>query len=106
THASLRTTRSPTARVDFNTRRPRTFPTPPCTLAPGTTTGTASCFVNYTPTGTTSRTHTITASYNGDSTHSTSSQTFDLSVSIPTKHITSTTVSCTPSPVLIGQATS
>src|SRR5207245_3931273 len=53
----------PTGTVGFTTSGTGTFANSPCTLAAGTTTGTASCFVMYTPTGTAARTDTITTNF-------------------------------------------
>src|SRR3989441_2220056 len=87
----------PTGTVGFTTSGTATFATG-CTLV-AVTTGTASCSVTYTPTGTTARTDTITATYSGDTSHSLSSITFSLQVTIVTLHTTTTTVSCTPTKV-------
>ncbi|MET9020692.1 Ig-like domain repeat protein, partial [Actinopolymorpha sp. NPDC004070] len=76
----------------------------PCTLSE-TNPGEASCQVTYTPSGASARTDTITANYSGDSTHATSSGTTTVSVTTTGLHSTSTDVSCTPSSVAVGQAT-
>src|SRR3989475_193348 len=94
---------TPTGTVDFSTSGTGTFATSPCTLAAGTTTGTASCFVMYTPTGTAAGTDTITASYVHDAYHADSSNTATVTVTV-TAHNTSTTVTCNPSSVLVGQS--
>src|SRR5207244_3799901 len=63
----------------------------------------ASCSVTYTPSAVETGSHTITASYDGDSAHSTSSGTFLVTV---TKHPTVTTVSCNPPAFAAGASTS
>lgn len=69
-----------------------------CTLAGTGTSGVASCQVSYTPSSVGSGTHTITASYAGDSLHGFSQGTDALTVS---KRSSSTSVSCLPSPVVV-----
>src|SRR2546425_473890 len=93
----------PTGTVGFTTSGTATFATS-CTLV-AVTTATALCSVTYTPTGTSARTDTITANYVGDSTHATSSYTFSLDVT-SSLDSTSTTVSCTPSRIVLGQTSS
>src|SRR3989454_4349898 len=93
----------PTGTVGFTTSGTTTFATS-CTLV-AVTTATALCSVTYTPTGTSARTDTITANYVGDSTHATSSYTFSLDVT-SSLDSTSTTVSCTPSRIVLGQTSS
>src|SRR2546422_805604 len=92
-----------TGTVGFTTSGTTTFATS-CTLV-AVTTATALCSVTYTPTGTSARTDTITANYVGDSTHATSSYTFSLDVT-SSLDSTSTTVSCTPSRIVLGQTSS
>src|SRR5438309_3081277 len=92
---------TPTGTVSFTSSGTGTFTGSPCTLAAGTTAGTATCFATYAPTGTVARTDTITASYSGDTGHSTSSGTFSLTVTTGT-HSTTTTVSC-PTTVFVNQ---
>src|SRR5438445_1110932 len=92
---------TPTGTVSFTSSGTGTFTGSPCTLAAGTTAGTATCFATYAPTGTVARTDTITASYSGDAGHSTSSGTFFLTVTTGT-HSTTTTVSC-PTTVFVNQ---
>src|SRR5436309_1972198 len=70
-----------------------------CTLA-GTGT-TATCSVSITPTAT--GTLSVSASYGGDTNHGTSTGSASVTVN---KRTTTTTVACTPSTVVIGQATS
>jgi large repetitive protein len=75
-----------------------------CTLA-GNGNGSSSCTVTYTPSARDTGTHTITADYSAaDSLHSDSS---DLSGSAITVNLrtTSTSLSCTPSGVVVNQAT-
>src|SRR5437899_6789879 len=92
---------TPTGTVSFTSSGTGTFTGSPCTLAAGTTAGTATCFATYAPTGTVARTDTITGSYSGDTGHSTSSGTFSLTVTTGT-HSTTTTVSC-PTTVFVNQ---
>ncbi len=63
-----------------------------CTLSATGTTGVASCSVSYTPGQVGSGTHKITASYGGDSAHTTSSGNTTVTV---TKRSTATRVGCT-----------
>jgi hypothetical protein len=72
-----------------------------CTLSATSTAGQASCSVSYTPGQLGSGTHTITASYGGDSSHEPSSAKTTVTV---TKRSTSTGVSCSPASVMVGQA--
>src|SRR5438093_1959537 len=72
-----------------------------CTL--GGTGASANCNVNYTPTAFGTGTHTITASYAGDTAHQTSSGSAIVTVNLRT---TTTTVACTPTTVVINQGTS
>ncbi|OLE74499.1 hypothetical protein AUG19_08475 [archaeon 13_1_20CM_2_54_9] len=72
-----------------------------CTL--GGTGASASCNVNYTPTAFGTGTHTVTASYAGDTAHQTSSGSAIVTVNLRT---TTTTVACTPTTVVINQGTS
>lgn len=76
---------TPTGNVTFGTNKTGSFDSTTCALSGG------SCSVSYTPGAGSEGTHTITASYAGDSTHSSSSGNTDLTVSTRT---TSTTVSC------------
>jgi hypothetical protein len=75
-----------------------------CTLAPDSTIGQATCVVSYTPGQTGSGTQqTITAAYDGDSSHAASSGQAALILTVRT---TSTVLTCSPHTVTIGQATS
>jgi hypothetical protein len=81
-------------------------PTGTATLAPGGTctlggTGpSATCSVNVTPTAT--GTLTVSANYGGDTTHGPSAGSTSITVNTIT---TATTVACSPSIVVVGQAT-
>src|SRR3989441_368488 len=90
----------PTGTVGFTTSGTGTFATSPCTLTAGMTTGTATCSVTYTPTGSTARTDTITGSYGGDASHATSTNTFSLQVTV-VLHPSTTTIACTPSTTVL-----
>src|SRR4029077_8690770 len=94
---------APTGTVGFTSNAVGSFAGSPCTLV-GQNSTSSSCQVTYTPSGG-AGTHSLTASYNGDGTHngSASSQPFNLSVSLRTS---ATTVSCSPSSVVVNQATS
>src|SRR5438046_811540 len=93
---------TPTGSVSFTTNSTGTFtPSASCTLAAGATPGTATCSVTYTPTVVGH--HLITGNYAADSTHTSSSGSFNLA---STTRTTTTTVACTPSPVTGGSATS
>src|SRR5207245_3364948 len=94
---------TPTGTVAFTSSGTGTFTTSPCTLTG--TTASATCSATFSPSGTIARTDTITATYSGDTGHTTSSGTFSLTVTTGV-HSTTTTVSCTPSTVAINQATS
>jgi hypothetical protein len=75
-----------------------------CTLAPDSTTGQATCVVSYTPgPGGSGTTQTVTAAYGGDSSHAASSGQAALILTVRT---TSTTLTCSPHTVAVGQATS
>ncbi len=88
----------PTGTVTFTDNGAGTFSAQTCTLA-NPTTNSASCKVTYTPTSGIG-TRTITANYQGDSTHDLSSGTFALSVTLRN---TTTTVTC-PASGTIGVA--
>src|SRR5207249_1338026 len=88
---------TPTGTVSFTTNSTGTFnPTSAsCTLAAATTAGTATCQVSYTPGATAVGHHLITGNYAGDSTHLTSSGSFNLAATAappPPPHPTSTTI--------------
>jgi PKD repeat protein len=93
---------SPTGTVGFTSNGAGTFAGSPCTLVSQTATS-STCQITYTATSG-AGTHSITATYDGDATHngSTSSQAFGLTVTLRT---TSTSVSCSPSGVVVNQAT-
>ncbi|TMI57412.1 PKD domain-containing protein, partial [Candidatus Bathyarchaeota archaeon] len=93
---------APTGTVTFTSSGTGSFTGSPCTLG-SPTSNSASCQVTYTPSGVGS--HGITGAYGGDANHgsSTSSPVFSLAVTLRT---TSTSVSCNPSTVAVGQATS
>src|SRR5437879_9392509 len=76
-----------------------------CTLAAGTTAGTASCSVIYTPT--VSGHHLIMGSYSSDATHSTSQGTFNLAATSvsPVTHTTQTNINCSPGSVVVNTPT-
>jgi len=81
-----------------------TFSSSACTLAPDSTTGQATCAVSYTPgPGGSGTTQTVTAAYGGDSSHAASSGQAALILTVRT---TSTTLTCSPRTVAVGQATS
>src|SRR5882762_5557381 len=75
-----------------------------CTLAAGTSAGTASCSVSYQPSVTGH--HLLTGSYGGDSTHSSGQGTFLLASTPTPPHTTATSVTCTPGSVTSGAPTS
>jgi len=82
---------TPSGTVSFGTNSTGTFTSiMSCTLAAGTTTGTASCTVTYTPTVTGH--HLITSSYGGDSTHATSANTLNMPVVIHTTTAPASTI--------------
>jgi Big-like domain-containing protein/beta-propeller repeat-containing protein len=87
---------TPTGTVSFSSSGTGTFSGSPCTLVSG------QCSVTYTATTVGTGTHLITAVYSGDTAHSTSSGTTPLTV---ITRSTSTTVSCVPSTVSVGNAT-
>ena len=92
---------TPTGIVSFASNGAGAFAGAPCTLVSQTATS-SSCQVTYTPTGG-AGTHSIAATYNGDASHNGSTQAFSLTVTLRT---TSTSVSCSPSSVVVNQATS
>ena len=92
---------TPTGTVGFGTDSSGTFGNASCTLA-STVAGTSSCHVTYTPTAADSGTHTITATYSGDDEHA--GGTDQTTVAI--HHVTTTAaISCSPSPVSVGDTT-
>lgn len=80
---------TPTGTVSFTSSKPGSFSNPgaSCTLSGG------SCSVDYTPSAGSEGTNTITATYGGDSGHSGSSGTYDVTATVRT---TSTSLSCSP----------
>src|SRR5437667_2885299 len=75
-----------------------------CPLAAGTSAGTASCPVSYTPA--VIGHHLLTGSYGGDSTHSSSQGTFLLASTPAPPHTTTTSVTCLPTSVTTGSTSS
>lgn len=69
----------PTGTVTLATNSSGTFSTSSCTLAAGTS-GSASCSVSYTPSAIGNGSHKITTTYSGDSSHLSSSNTYQLTV--------------------------
>ncbi len=107
TDSSPGTVSTPSGTVSFASNGSGSFTGSPCNLVPGAV-GTASCSVNYTPSGISSRTDTITGVYDpssSDTVHNGSQGTFSLSVGFAAVDPTSTSVACSPSSVVIGQAT-
>src|SRR6266545_4959752 len=92
----------PTGSVSWstNTAPASQFNATSCTLAPTGNAGQSSCQTTYTPSS--AATHTITATYGGDGNHNGSSDPQSLTVS---KRVTTTSISCSPSPVTVGQPT-
>src|SRR5438128_1946314 len=95
------TASAPSGTVTFSTSSTGSFSGSPCTLTSATSRS-STCSVSYTPTNAASATHTITGNYGGSITHTSSSGTFAVTVN---KRSTSTTVSCSPTTVLAGVAT-
>jgi hypothetical protein len=92
---------TPTGTVGFGTDSSGTFGSAGCTLS-STVAGTSSCHVAYTPTAADSGTHMITATYSGDDEHA--GGTDQTTVAI--HHVTTAaSISCTPSPVTVGDTT-
>lgn len=98
---------APTGTVTFTSNASGTFASGgSCTLAPASSPGEASCSVGYTPTAVGSGEHGLTAAYGGDPAHASSSGTTTLTVGAVLGPLsTQTVVSCTPSPVTVGQST-
>ncbi len=91
---------TPTGKTSFTSSASGSFSSTTCTLAGAA--GSSTCAVTYKPSGGSSGTNTITATYGGDTVHSTSTGSFALSVNART---TSTTVSCSPSSVAVNVGT-
>src|SRR6266581_5237828 len=97
---------TPAGTVNF-TNSGGSFTGTPCSLSAVNST-TASCSVSFAPSGTSARTETITGTYTpaqSDTFHDGSLGTFPLSVIVAGLHSTSTSVTCTPSNVVVNQAT-
>ncbi len=94
---------TPTGTVSFtsNSASGQFSPAASCTLSPGSTAGTSSCSVNYTPLVAGSQ--TITDTYNGDLTHGASVDSKDLTVNLRS---TTTEIACVPSTVIVDTASS
>lgn len=94
---STGTPSTPTGTVTFSSSPPSegSFSSTTCTLN-----AVGQCTVNYTPSSGDTATHTITASYGGDSNFLGSSDTFDQAV---VKRAADVELSCTPSNVFINQ---
>src|SRR2546427_3863131 len=98
------TANTPTGTVSFASNSTGTFtPGTSCSLVAGATTGVSSCQVTYTPS--TAGHHLLNATYAGDTSHSGSSNSFNLPVGVSVQP-TTTTVSCSPSSVVVNQGTS
>ena len=99
---------TPTGTVTFAiTTGTGSFNVPTCTLAAGTyaagtTTPSTSCSVVYKPSQIGTGSHTLTASFGGDSSHTTSSNTATVTVTPPAAAPTSTVVSCVPGSVTVN----
>ena len=94
---------SPTGEIAFETDSPGDFSAPRCELEPAGR-GAASCEVDYLPDVVQSGHHLLGAAYRpDDEDHAGSSDTFDLGVTEEgDKHLTVTTIECTPDPVEVG----
>src|SRR5439155_398657 len=90
---------TPTGTVSFASSGAGTFGSSSCGLSGSG--NSATCSVTYTPSAV--GTHTITASYSGDTTHAMSSGT---TVVTALTHATTTGVNCMPASVPVGSATS
>ena len=102
---------APTGSVGFSSDSGGTFDSgATCTLAPTGNAGAAFCQVGYTPTAVGSGTHTITASYRGDSANAGSNGSGTVTVTASGgggggQRPTSTSVSCFPASVSVGSRT-
>ena len=92
---------APTGPVSFTSTGSGMFSSPSCMLMP-ISSSSSSCSVGYTPNPGSEGTHTITATYAGNPTHSGSAGTFQLMV---TKRTTTTSVGCMPGTVLVNVPT-
>src|SRR5207249_6350864 len=99
---------TPTGTVTFAiTTGTGSFNVPTCTLAAGTyaagsITPSTSCSVVYKPSQIGTGTHTLSASFGGDSSHTTSSNTATVTVTPPAAAPTTTAVSCVPASVTVN----
>jgi hypothetical protein len=94
---------TPTGTVGFTTDSSGSFGgDTSCTLSE-VSTGTSSCQVTYTPSAAGSGSHLLTASYSGDDAHAPGIAQEAVAINRVT---TSTSVSCSPASVAIGQGTS
>ena len=94
---------TPTGNISFSSNRMGTFAGNPCTLSG--TGDSSSCKVRYTPNRAGQfglATHTLTATYSGDTQHPVSSAQTTIAV---VGRATSTTVTCAPPSLLLGQST-
>ena len=90
---------TPTGTVGFTTDSAGSFGANSCALT-ATATGTSACQVTYTPTAADSGTHVLTAQYRGDNEHAAESEPTTVTIDRLT---TGTAVSCSPSPVIVGE---
>ena len=96
---------TPSGSVSFASSGAGTFSnSASCTLVPGVT-GTASCSLSYTPSAVGTGTHTITGTYGGDSSHTTSHGTFALTVTPAISTVTITTTLASSSITVGGSVT-
>jgi Bacterial Ig-like domain (group 3)/FG-GAP repeat len=93
---------APTGTVNFSTDSAGSFGSAPSCALSEASAGTSSCQVTYTPSAAGSGRHTLTASYSGDDEHASGIGQTVVSINRVT---TSTTVSCRPAPVAVGQST-
>src|SRR6266581_3056311 len=91
---------TPVGDVSFTTNSTGTFSSNSCTLSGSGASGVASCQVTYTPMVV--ATHTITGTYSGDTIHRASEGSTSIGFG---KDSTTTTIMCSPSSVVINQAT-
>jgi hypothetical protein len=94
---------TPTGNISFSSNRMGTFAGNPCTLSG--TGDSSTCKVRYTPNRAGQfglATHTLTATYSGDTQHPVSSAQTTIAV---VGRATSTTVTCAPPSLLLGQST-
>ena len=91
---------TPVGDVSFTTNSTGTFSSNSCTLSGSGASGVASCQVTYTPMLV--ATHTITGTYSGDTIHRASEGSTSIGFG---EDSTTTTITCSPSSVVINQAT-